>query len=155
MKISKQALSRSTRRLFQIWDQLSIRDGKLYRIFLNNQNDTTHLQLIVPQCKRDEVLKETHEGSMGGHLGEDKTLARIRERFYWPGYHDEVSSYCKTCVQCSQRKTPPLKARAPLQSIKVGSPMQLVAVDLLGPLPESNDGNSYILVVADYFTRWG
>ena len=32
--------------------------------------------------------------------------------------------------------------------------MQLVAVDLLGPLPESNDGNSYILVVADYFTRW-
>ena len=32
--------------------------------------------------------------------------------------------------------------------------MQLVAVDILGPLPESQDGNSYILVVADYFTRW-
>ena len=32
--------------------------------------------------------------------------------------------------------------------------MQIVAVDLLGPLPESENGNSYILVVADYFTRW-
>ena len=32
--------------------------------------------------------------------------------------------------------------------------MQLVAVDILGPLPESRQGNSYLLVVADYFTRW-
>ena len=91
---------------------------------------------------------------MGGHLGEEKTLARVRERFYWPGYHDQVSNYCKTCSQCAQRKTPPLKRKAPLNSIKVGSPMQLVAVDLLGPLPETQDGNNYILVVADYFTRW-
>ena len=32
--------------------------------------------------------------------------------------------------------------------------MQLVAVDILGPLPESRAGNSYVLVAADYFTRW-
>jgi transposase InsO family protein len=32
--------------------------------------------------------------------------------------------------------------------------MQLVAVDIMGPLLESKEGNSYILVVADYFTRW-
>jgi len=32
--------------------------------------------------------------------------------------------------------------------------MQIVAVDILGTLPESTNGNSYILVVGDYFTRW-
>ena len=32
--------------------------------------------------------------------------------------------------------------------------MQLVAVDILGPLPQSEAGNSYILVAGDYFTRW-
>jgi len=32
--------------------------------------------------------------------------------------------------------------------------MQIVAIDLLGPLPESDNGNQYILVVADYFTRY-
>ena len=32
--------------------------------------------------------------------------------------------------------------------------MQLVAVDILGPLPESPAGNKYILVTGDYFTRW-
>ena len=47
----------------------------------------------------------------------------------------------------------PLKGKAPLQSVRVGSPMQLCAVDLVGPLPESMDEKSYILVVADYFIR--
>ena len=32
--------------------------------------------------------------------------------------------------------------------------MQIVAVDILGPLPESEAGNSYILVAGDYFTKW-
>lgn len=52
------------------------------------------------------------------------------------------------------RKTPAPKNRAGLQSVKTGYPMQLVAVDILGPFPESEMGNSYILTVADYFTRW-
>ena len=29
-----------------------------------------------------------------------------------------------------------------------------IALDILGPLPLSNKGNKYILVVSDYFTKW-
>ena len=36
----------------------------------------------------------------------------------------------------------------------MGNPLQLVTVDILGPLPESDNGNKYILVAEDYFTRW-
>ena len=36
----------------------------------------------------------------------------------------------------------------------MGYPLQLVAVDILGPLPVMSGGNSYILVAEDYFTRW-
>ena len=32
--------------------------------------------------------------------------------------------------------------------------MQIVATDILGPLPLIPNGNSYLLVAADYFTRW-
>ena len=32
--------------------------------------------------------------------------------------------------------------------------MQIVATDILGPLPISPNGNSYLLVASDYFTRW-
>ena len=32
--------------------------------------------------------------------------------------------------------------------------MEVVAVDIMGPFPERNNGNSYVLVAGDYFTRW-
>ena len=32
--------------------------------------------------------------------------------------------------------------------------MERIAMDILGPLPTSDNGNKYILVVSDYFTRW-
>ena len=35
-----------------------------------------------------------------------------------------------------------------------GYPMQVVAVDILGPLPETEQGNRYVLVAGDYFTKW-
>ena len=33
-------------------------------------------------------------------------------------------------------------------------PMERVALDVVGPLPETERGNKYILVVGDYFTKW-
>jgi transposase InsO family protein len=35
-----------------------------------------------------------------------------------------------------------------------GYPLQMVAMDIVGPFPESLAGNTFVLVVADYFTRW-
>lgn len=32
--------------------------------------------------------------------------------------------------------------------------MDRLATDLLGPLPETPQGNKYILVVTDHFTKW-
>ena len=48
------------------------------------------------------------------------------------------------------------KGRAPLQNVHVvaGYPMQIVAVDIVGPISPSTTGNTYILVASDYFTRW-
>ena len=62
--------------------------------------------------------------------------------------------WCSVCPSCSTRKSPSPKARAPLKPILVGHPMQLVAVDLMGPFPCSQNGNCYILVASDYFTKW-
>ena len=32
--------------------------------------------------------------------------------------------------------------------------MQIVCVDIMGPLPETGKGNKYVLVAADCFTKW-
>ena len=128
-------LSRETRRLFQLWDQLQLRDNILHRQYEKTDKSSIVLQLLVPNSKKEEVLHEMHEGTLGGHLGEEKTLEQVKERYYWPGYYSDVSNWCRTCSACAQ-KTPAPKNRTPLQSIKIGSPLQLVAVDIVGPLPE-------------------
>ena len=147
------SLGHRTRRLFQLWDQLTMKNGKLYRLYLDNREEIIP-QLIIPMAKTEEVLKDLHSGTVGGHLREDKLLSKVRERFYWPGYHEDVCNWCKNCPDCAAVKASTPSNRAPLQNIKVGSPMQMVAVDILGPFPESERGNSYILVIGDYFTRW-
>ena len=97
---------------------------------------------------------DLHEGVCAAHLGMDKTLAPLQEHFYWPGHYNDVENWCRNCAKCAVRKTPVPKARAPLQSIKAGYSMQIVATAILGPFPESASGNNYILVVGDCFTRW-
>ena len=154
LKADERKFGSAARRLMQLWDQLIVRDGILYRQYAHPTKEKSHLQLIIPKSLRDEVLEDLHEGALGGHLGMEKMLARVKERFYWPGHHKDTQNWCRNCATCSARKNPPQKPRAPLQSIRTGYPLQMVATDILGPFPESKTGNKYILVVADYFTRW-
>ncbi|MCG8112562.1 MAG: DDE-type integrase/transposase/recombinase [Candidatus Thiodiazotropha taylori] len=41
-----------------------------------------------------------------------------------------------------------------MQIMGSGYPMERIATDILGPLPETESGNRYILVIGDYFTKW-
>ena len=143
-----------TNRLFALWDQLVLQDSVLYRHFISADGIQDCLQLIAPKSQHQKILEELHSGAVAGHLGEEKTLNRLRQRFYWPGHFNDVRDFCRTCPVCIATKTPPPKCRAELKPIKPGYPMQIVAVDILGPLPESDAGNSYLLVVGEYFTRW-
>ena len=52
-------------------------------------------------------------------------------------------------------KFKPLAQRqAPLGTIRAGYPIQIVAVDIMSSLPETETGNSDILVAGDYYIRW-
>ncbi|GBO11733.1 Retrovirus-related Pol polyprotein from transposon 297, partial [Araneus ventricosus] len=54
-------------------------------------------QIVLPKCKRDEVLKVAHEISLAGHLGEQKTKQRIKYSFFWPEIKKDVGEVCQTC----------------------------------------------------------
>ena len=139
-------------RLNQLWNRLLVEDGLLKRKY--EDANITWLQLVVPHAIREEILQELHAGALGGHLGEEKTSSKVKLRFYWPGMQKDVARWCQTCEACSTRKTAPKKNRSPLQTIQAGYPLQVVGVDIMGPLPESEAGNLYVLVASDYFTKW-
>ena len=41
-----------------------------------------------------------------------------------------------------------------MQHVNTGSPLEMIAIDIVGPLPRTENGNEYIMVVTNYFTKW-
>ena len=78
----------------------------------------------------------------------------IRTWYYWPGMASEVHLWVAECAVCNQRKPSSASARAPMESIKVSQPMELWAMDILGPLPVTAQGHQYVLVMSDHFIKW-
>ena len=66
----------------------------------------------------------------------------------------DTFTFCKSCTTCQQAKCKSCTHRAPLGHITAGSPFEIVAIDIMGPLTTTNSGKSYILVVIDYYTKW-
>ena len=66
----------------------------------------------------------------------------------------DVRSIIRMCNTCASKKSPSRTRRAPLQQRSLGMPMERVALDIVGPLPETERGNKYLLVVGHYFSKW-
>ena len=89
-----------------------------------------------------------------GHLGVNKTLERVKDRFYWPGCTKDVKDWCQACDLCASRKRPTRTPRAPLRTYNVGALLARVVLNILGLLPDSDRGNKYILIIRDYSSKW-
>ena len=68
-------------------------------------------------------------------------------RYYWPRYYAETQEYMRFKVE--QRAPAGLMGRRVVEK-----PWQVVAGDIIGPLPRTSKGFEYILVLQDLFTRW-
>ena len=56
--------------------------------------------IIVPLSLRRVIFSHFHAGPTGGHMGEYKTLFRIRMRFTWPGIRRDIKLWVKQCAHC-------------------------------------------------------
>lgn len=152
LEISGKSLS--VRCLWSQWDILEVFEGILYRRFETSDNSKNRLQAIVPYSERRNVLFQCHDNKTSAHLGVRKTIERIRQKYYWPGLQADVRRYIKGCEFCNRRKNPCRTNKAPMQLVQSCHPMERIAADILGELPETENGNRYILVVSDYFSKW-
>ncbi|CAG2224639.1 unnamed protein product [Mytilus edulis] len=142
------------RSLWNQWNNLEIRDGLIYRRFEDPATKIVKIQAIIPLSERKKVLQFSHDDKCSAHLGIHKTLAKIRQSYYWPGLQNDVRTYVNGCDKCAKRKSPQKSKRAPMALVEANGPMERIATDILGELPETESGNKYILVVSDYYTKW-
>lgn len=133
------------------FESLEYRDNILYYV---HDDWEKKYRIVIPKVLVGKVLSLLHNNVTGGHLGIKKTLSKVRERYFWYRMSTDTRHWCVTCDICESRKSPNRRIRAPLQKYVVGAPLERVAIDIIGPLPKSNKGNLYILVMGDYFTKW-
>ena len=114
------------------WQSLRVFEGVLYRLWETPSEDDVVKQLILQQG----VLQKLHDAHIAGHLGTAKTLlGRVRQIFYWVQCWKDVQEWCCNCDLCAQKKGPQKKIKAPMGKYNVGSLMERIAIDVLGPLP--------------------
>jgi transposase InsO family protein len=105
--------------------------------------------VLVPEDERSRLILEAHSV---GHDGLQQVfLALWNAGHYWPSMRRDISQVINACEPC-QRVNLHRRGYHPLQSISARYPFDHVAVDLLGPLPDSA-GCRYALVLVDIATR--
>ena len=136
------------------WKSLRMRSGILYREAQVSRIHTVVNQLVVPASLREILLHQLHDLRISGHLGIQRTIARVQRRFYWPGCSLDVAQWCAQCPQCMGRKGKPAPSRLPMSSRPTGAPFERIGIDILDTRQKTARGFQYILVVSDYFTKY-
>lgn len=148
------AESPAVRSLWLQWMQLFVKNGLLFKKWVSEDNVLSHDQLVLPSVLRKQVLCSLHNGITSAHLGVHKTVAKIKQNFYWYKMNDSVRLWISQCSFCEARKRPAKRPKAPLTEYSVGFPMDRISVDILGKFPVTKAGSRYILVVQDNFTKF-
>lgn len=95
---------------------------------------------MIPKDLINTILKSYHESVFSGHFGVTKTLAKLKQKYYWPTIIQDTIKFIKTCVSCQMVKNTTGKGHGLLQPIPLmsGKPLQRLTFDYLGPLPISS-----------------
>lgn len=95
-----------------------------------------------------------HDVPSAGHLAFLRTYLKVATFYYWPEMRQEIKRYCETCETCVANSKGTLKTY--LHPLELATaPFEVIGIDFLGPiLPPSLQGNTCIMVVTDYFSKW-
>ncbi|GFO20838.1 gypsy retrotransposon integrase 1-like protein [Plakobranchus ocellatus] len=111
--------------------------------------------MAVPESLRHLVLQCAHDNCLSGHSGFKKTLSNVQAYFSWPGLSNDVRCHTQSCHVCQVRPRVRSDRPAPFQPVTlVEIPFQRVIIDIVGPLPVSQNRYEYILSLVDLSTRW-
>ncbi|GFS90951.1 retrovirus-related Pol polyprotein from transposon opus [Trichonephila clavipes] len=89
-------------------------------------------QLVIPKCRRNEMLKLAHTSVFSSHMGPKKTLERIKYSFFWEGLRADVKKFCESCKECQLTRSVRIKDRSHITPVARSElPFQVVNMDLI------------------------
>ena len=109
--------------------------------------------MVIPDSLKQEVLKLCHNIPTSAHQGITRTKSKVVQSYFWHKLSKDVKLFVIRCHSCNINKINRKNKFLMVQNHS-GTPMEKVHIDFLGPLPKSKNGNEYILVIVDNFSKW-
>ena len=103
----------------------------------------------------DKISK--YHNALVGHFGVEKTYQRMKNDpkiTEWSNMKDDVKAYVQQCALCQKLSAIKQDVKTRPFTLASYSPMSRIAIDTLGPLPETEKGYKYVIVIIDAFSRF-
>lgn len=131
----------------QIFNEYELLGNKVYRRTVFGR------RWLVPKNCVWYIIRANHDDI--GHYAVDKTIERIRSKYWFPRLKKTVTKYINNCLNCIYFKNIHGRKPGKLHPIpKHATPFHTLHVDHLGPFIKSTQRNNYILVLVDAFTKF-
>lgn len=129
-----------------------LENGLLYRIYTTRNNKSKRC-LFVPKGYRWHLIQIYHDSIK--HLGWEKTLDKIREKFWFPNMSKCTRKFVENCLTCKMNKSQSGSQQISLHPIdKPPVPFHTVHMDTTGKLSGSKPSKQYAVVFVDAFTKF-
>lgn len=114
------------------------------------ETSTNNIRPYIPEQFRKGMFDRFHGLS---HPGARASRALICKKVFWPGMNRDIGSWVKTCIECQKSKIN-RHTVSKLGSFEMGDRFEHLHVDLIGPLPVTEQGYRYCVTMIDRRTRW-
>jgi len=148
-QIPESFTQQQTQQLFNQSKNYSVKNDLLYK---RNRKNFNELIRVIRKEELPALLYMMHNDPISGHFSSETMFTKIKTRYYWPQYFEDIKNYVSACDSCQRRGRS--KSNNLLHPIPVHSPFYQIGIDFVGPLPRTQRGKKYIIVAMDYLTKW-
>ena len=109
---------------------------------------------MVKKYEQNRLIKEMHEGPVGGHFGVSRIQNKLCGKYFWPTMVEDVKYYMKTRKVCQRMNINSLlKPKLSLKPIPVPSKIfPQIGMDLIHM--NRCRGYNYIITAVDYLSKY-
>lgn len=114
-------------------------------------------EIVIPNTQEEikKILTEYHSNPCAGHSGFHRTYNRIKQYYKWPRMKSDIKNFIKTCESCQKNKLVRKKSKEPMVITTTSeTPFERIFLDIVGPLPLSENGNKFILTLQDDLSKY-
>ncbi|CAG2244965.1 unnamed protein product [Mytilus edulis] len=128
LKVLLEGISENQKRVIRRKsNSFCIQNNEIYFKSFDKKSNEVMKRLVIHEDKLERVMYLCRIES-GGHLGINKTVAKVASKYYFPAINDEVKSFISKCGECQkQNKTKTLVQE--LQPVPCGN-RDLIGQDL-------------------------